>query len=189
MRSLVTVVLLVVAGTCSAPAQNLAERIAPCLSCHGDDGQSYNVGTPSLGAEPALFVMIQLYLFREKQRQVEPMTQAAQGLSDDDLRRLSDMVAKLPAPKAPAEPLDGTRIERAWSLARKHHCIFCHKPDFSGHDNVPRLAAQREDYLLKALREYKSNTRSGYDASMAEVVQPISDAELTDLAYLMAHAQ
>jgi cytochrome c553 len=137
MRSLVTVVLLVVAGTCSAPAQNLAERIAPCLSCHGDDGQSYNVGTPSLGAEPALFVMIQLYLFREKQRQVEPMTQAAQGLSDDDLRRLSDMVAKLPAPKAPAEPLDGTRIERAWSLARKHHCIFCHKPDFSGHDNVP----------------------------------------------------
>jgi hypothetical protein len=38
--------------------------------------QSYNVGTPSLGAEPALFVMIQLYLFREKQRQVEPMTQA-----------------------------------------------------------------------------------------------------------------
>jgi hypothetical protein len=35
----------------------------------------------------------------------------------------------------------------------------------------------------------KSNPRSGYDASMAEVVQPISDAELTDLAYLMAHAQ
>jgi cytochrome c553 len=34
--------------------------------------------------------MIQLYLFREKQRQVEPMTQAAQRLSDDDLRSLSD---------------------------------------------------------------------------------------------------
>jgi cytochrome c553 len=37
--------------------------------------------------------------------------------------------------------------------------------------------------------EYKSNTRPGYDASMAEVTQPISDAEILDLAYFMARAQ
>jgi len=186
MRQLLAVVVLM-ASAFSALAENFAERTAACISCHGN-GQSYTVETPSLGAEPALFVLIQLYLFREKQRRVEPMTQAAQGLTDDDLRRLSDMVASLPPPKPPAEPVDATRIERASLLARKHHCIFCHNPDFSGHDNVPRLAAQREDYLLKALREYKSNTRPGYDASMAEVVQPLSDAELADLAYLMAHA-
>jgi cytochrome c553 len=53
----------------------------------------------------------------------------------------------------------------------------------------PGLAAQREDYLGKALREYKSNTRPGYDASMAEVTQPISDAEILDLACFMARAQ
>jgi cytochrome c553 len=46
-------VVLLVAGTYSVPAQNLSDRIAACLSCHGDDGQSYIVGTPSLGAEPA----------------------------------------------------------------------------------------------------------------------------------------
>ncbi len=62
-------------------------------------------------------------------------------------------------------------------------------PDFSGRDNIPRLAAQREDYLVKALREYKTNTRPGYDASMAEVTQPIPDAEILDLAYFMARAQ
>ncbi len=188
MRRLVAVVVLL-AGTFCALAQNLAERTPACLSCHGDAGQSNTTETPSLGAEPAAYVLIQLYLFREKQRRVEPMTQAAQGLSDDDLRELSEMIAKLPAPKPPAEPLDAARIERAWSLASKHHCVFCHNPDFSGHDNVPRLAAQREDYLLKALREYKANTRTGYDASMAEVVQPLNDAELVDLAYLIAHAQ
>src|ERR1700737_2800105 len=105
LRRLLAVVLLV-AGTYSVPAQNLSDRIAACLSCHGDDGQSYIVGTPSLGAEPALFVMIQLYPFRGKRRQVEPMTQAAQRLSDDDLRSLSDMIAKLPPPKPPEEPVD-----------------------------------------------------------------------------------
>src|SRR6202022_1933209 len=77
----------------------------------------------------ALFVMIQLYLFREKQRQVEPTTQAAQRLSDDDLRSLSDMVAKLPPPKPPEEPVDAARIEAAGYLARNKHCLFSHNRD------------------------------------------------------------
>jgi hypothetical protein len=38
-RRLLAVVLLV-AGTYSVPAQNLSDRIAACLSYHGDDGQS-----------------------------------------------------------------------------------------------------------------------------------------------------
>jgi cytochrome c553 len=62
------------------------ERIGFCLTCHGENGQSDNVEVPSLGAEPAPFVLIQLYLFREKQRRVEPMTDAAKDLTDDDLR-------------------------------------------------------------------------------------------------------
>ena len=71
-------------------------------------------------------------------------------------------------------------------LVQQHRCGFCHNPDFSGHDNIPRIAAQREDYLIKALREYKNNTRPGYDASMGEVVQPINDADFLDLGYYIA---
>ncbi len=33
---------------------------------------------------------------------------------------------------------------------------------------VPRIANQREDYLAKTLREYKDNSRHGYDATMAD---------------------
>jgi len=51
---------------------------------------------------------------------------------------------------------------------------------------VPRLADQREDYLLKTLREYKSGARRGYDASMAEVLQPTDDAQLIEFAYYLA---
>lgn len=39
---------------------------------------------------------------------------------------------------------------------------------------------------MKALREYKGNSRRGYDASMADVLYPISDAQLLDLAYFLA---
>ena len=54
---------------------------------------------------------------------------------------------------------------------------------------MPRLADQREDYLLKTLREYKSGARHAYDASMAEVLQPIDDAQIVALAYYLAHTR
>ncbi len=160
-----------------------------CLACHGESGQSENVEVPSLGAEPAPYVLIQLYLFREKQRSVELMNEATKDLTDDELRQFSDLIAKLPAPRPPLDMPDAARMEHGWMLAQKYRCGFCHNHDFSGRDNVPRLAAQREDYLGKALREYKSNTRPGYDASMAEVMQPVSDAEIPDLAYFLARTQ
>jgi hypothetical protein len=56
---------------------------------------------------------------------------------------------------------DSGRIEHGRMLVQQHHCGFCHNADFSGHDNIPRIAAQREDYLIKALREYKNATRPG----------------------------
>jgi len=51
---------------------------------------------------------------------------------------------------------------------------------------VPRIAAQREDYLVKTMREYKANTRRGYDATMAEVTVPLTDQDILDLAYAIA---
>jgi cytochrome c553 len=52
---------------------------------------------------------------------------------------------------------------------------------------MPRLADQREDYLLKILREYKSGARRAYEPIMVEVLQPISDADLVGLSYYLAH--
>ena len=43
---------------------------------------------------------------------------------------------------------------------------------------MPRIANQREDYLLKSLRGYKDNSRRGYDASMSDVIEPITDEQM-----------
>ena len=45
-----------------------------------------------------------------------------------------------------------------------------------------RLSGQREDYLLKSLREYKSNARAGYDPAMNEVAQEVKEADIPLLA-------
>lgn len=106
-------------------------------------------------------------MFREKMRNIEPMTGMMKGWNDGDLRSAAAALAKLPPPNAASEPLDPARAERARALIQQHRCNYCHKQDFSGELNAPRLAGQREDYLLKALRDYKNNTRRAYDASMA----------------------
>src|SRR6266516_2232424 len=93
MRTLLIALTFVHAMAVPCLAETFQERIGLCLTCHGENGQSENVEVPSLGAEPAPFVLIQLYLFREKQRRVEPMTDAAKDLTDDDLRQFSDFMA------------------------------------------------------------------------------------------------
>jgi cytochrome c553 len=187
MRRLLAATIWVWAMTCGALANTFAERVALCLACHGEEGQSRLPEVPSLGAQPAAYVLIQLYLFRGRQRLVEVMNESTKDFSDDDLRTFSDYIAKLPAPKPPAgEPADAIRLERGQTLVRQYRCDFCHSPDLAGRDNVPRLAGQREDYLVKTMREYKANTRPGYDASMADVLARITDAEIVDLAFFAA---
>jgi cytochrome c553 len=116
-----------------------------------------------------------------------PMTAAAAGLADAELQALADLIAKQPPPRAPASKPDPARIARGRTVVEKERCASCHNADFSGHDNVPRIANQREDYLLKALRDYKKGVRTGYgNAIMPETVSGLRDAELADAAYFLA---
>ena len=167
-------------------AETFADRVAPCLACHGERGQSETENTPSLGGQQAPYALIQLFMFREKLRTFEPMNDMTKSFTDDDLRSFSDFIATLPKPAPPADAGDPARMARAQALATQNHCNSCHKPDFSGGDNVPRLADQREDYLAKTMREYKDNTRHGYDGTMAEVLQPVTTEQIADLAYYIA---
>ena len=162
------------------------EHLASCLACHGENGQSKTPEVPSLGGQPAFFLSIQLYMFRERMRVFEPMNGMLKGMSDADLQRMADRLSKLPPPQPTSEPGDPKKIARARLLVQQHRCNFCHNQDFSGDQNLPRLAGQREDYLVKTLREYKSNTRRGYDASMADVMYSVTDADILDLAHFLA---
>jgi cytochrome c553 len=165
----------------------LPQKLAPCLACHGTDGQSQTENVPSLGAQQPQYTMIQLFLFREKMNVADPMNDIAKGLSDDDLQAIATALAALPAPRPPTDPGDPARLDRARALVEQNHCDACHRQDFSGQNNVPRVADQHEEYLLKTLRDYKSGARHGYDATMAEVLQPLSDAQLVELSYYLAH--
>jgi cytochrome c553 len=185
----ITAALALALFASSAGAATIEERAAPCLACHGERGQSETENTPSLGGQQPSYVLIQLFMFREKLRVFEPMNEMAKALSDDDLRIFSEFIGKLPKPAPPTDAGDPARMQRAQALAQQFRCNACHNTDFSGKENVPRIADQREDYLLKTLREYKDNSRHGYDATMAEALQPVTAEQIADLAYFLARVR
>jgi cytochrome c553 len=178
---------VMMAGT--VRAETIQDRVAPCLACHGETGKSEIENTPSLGAQQPAYVLIQLYMFRDKLRTFELMNEMAKDLTDDDLRTFSDYIGTLPKPTPVDDVGDPERMQRAQALAQQHRCNACHNTDFSGRDNIPRIANQREDYLIKTMREYKNNSRHGYDATMAEVLQPVTDAQIVELAYYLARVR
>jgi len=114
------------------------------------------------------------------------MAAAAAGLKDAELQALADLIVKLPPPAPQGKP-DATRGVRGRAIVESERCGSCHEADFSGHDNVPRLAGQREDYLVKALRDYKKGARTGYgNAVMPETVSALDDAQLADAAHFLS---
>jgi len=81
-------------------------------------------------------------------------------------------------------------IARAFAAeaAAGRRCASCHTDNFAGTKAVARIASQREEYLNKALHDYKSSIRSGGgQAAMAEVAYPLSEEEITALAHYLAH--
>jgi cytochrome c553 len=176
-----------VAAVALARAQTFQEKFATCQACHGERGQSELPETPSLGDQPSVFVLYQLVFFRGGQRNEQPMAEIMKGASDDDLRAYAEAIEKLPPPKPPTQGRDPARFARGQEIADRLQCASCHNPDYSGRRQMPRLATQREDYLILAMRSYKAERRVGQLAVMPEIMRGISDADIPALAHFFAY--
>lgn len=159
--------------------------IRGCAECHGADGNSVRPGIPSLAGQPENFLTTQLILFREGLRQSELMAPQADGLHDKVIVMLAKHYADLPAGGAP-EPGDPALMAEGQRLAAAGRCGSCHLPDYSGRQQMPRLAGQREDYLVAALTAYRDNERGAADTSMLDIMYGASDDEIAALAHFMA---
>ena len=72
--------------------------------------------------------------------------------------------------------------------AAGRRCTSCHTDSYAGTKAVARIAGQREEYLSKALHDYRLGVRSGGgQAAMADVAYPLSEEEIEALAHYLAH--
>ena len=169
----------------SAQSMPLAERIALCATCHGEDGNSRMEKIPSLAGQPEFFIQNQLVLMRERVRKVEAMDPFVRDLTDREIATLAQHYAAL-APKPSGEMVDAKRAARGADLAVRLRCGSCHLPTLAGRQQMPRLAKQRIDYLFEALKAFRDDKRSGADTLMSAAVYGVSDADLMALAHYSA---
>lgn len=167
------------------PAAAAPEPAELCAACHGPRGISEMAEVPSLAGQPETFLTLQMILFRERIRRFEPMNEAMRGITDREVEALARFYAALPPP-VPEGPSDAARAGRGRALSAEHRCGVCHLADYAGQNQVPRLAGQREDYLLHSMRDYQAGTRQGTDTSMQAVLYGLSERDLADLAHYLA---
>jgi cytochrome c553 len=157
-----------------------------CIACHGPNAISAMENVPSLAGQTDSFLQWQLVYFRSGARKSDVMGPIAEGLTDEDIRNLGAYLSHLTPPEPPSDATPDTD-EAVRALVAQNRCTICHTEKFTGLKAAARLAGQREDYLLKALRDFKTGARSGSGmAAMADVVYPLSDDDLVKLARYIA---
>ena len=194
MVRIVWVGMLVIAIFCCGPlalAADIAagkEKAEMCAGCHGEGGISQTENIPSLAGQPDQFIQWQLVYFRAGTRKNEQMQPIVEGINNEDIRNLGAYFASLAPPKASQGDDDPDLSKKGAQAAVGRRCASCHTDNFAGTKAVARIASQREEYLNKALHDYKSGVRSGGgQAAMAEVAYPLSEEEITALAHYLAH--
>lgn len=174
--------LLVVTG---AAGQSIVPRLAQCAACHGADGNSQIKDFPSLAGQPRVFLENQLVMIREGMRHIPAMKGSLDGVSDADIAALAKHYASLPVKFAPGAQ-NSAWLERGRQLASDMRCGICHLPSYQGREQMPRLAGQREDYLLHSMRQFRSNQAVGRDTLMTAALYGVSDEDIQAMAHFLA---
>jgi cytochrome c553 len=163
------------------------EKAELCVGCHGEGGISQMENIPSLAAQPDQFIQWQLVYFRAGTRKNEQMQPIVEQLNNEDIRNLGAYFASLTPPKAKQDDNPDLSKKGAQAAAGRR-CASCHTDSYAGTKAVARVAGQREEVLVKALRDYKKGVRSGGgQAAMADVAYPLSEEEIEALAHYLAH--
>jgi len=159
-----------------------------CAACHGPEGISSLPGTPSLAGQLDQFIQWQLVFFRSGRRPNPAMAPIVANLTDEDIRDLGAYFAGLPYfGKPPAAPANAALAAKGEAIAAQRHCANCHLDSYRGTAAAAAIADQREDYLVKALQDYRAGTRPSTGvAAMNEAAAALGDDDIVAVSQYLA---
>jgi cytochrome c553 len=184
-----TLLTVFVAGACYAligTAQAAGDaaagkyKFSTCTGCHSIPGYTNAYPTyhvPRLGGQHAEYIITALKAYQAGDRKHPTMHANAFSLSPQDMEDIAAYVTSFKTPDT-SHPITGDVAAGKKTAAT---CVACHGADGNSADpNFPRLAGQHEDYLRKALHDYKSGERK--NAIMNGMAKPLSDQDQANLA-------
>ena len=166
------------------------DKVATCVACHGQDGNSMVGLWPSLAGQNANYLVRQLQHIKSGKRSIVEMAGLLDNFSKEDL---SDIAAFYASKNNTIGQVEADKVE----LGRKLYysgslekgipaCTACHSPKGKGNApaGYPLLSGQQVDYVTKSLKNYRSGERNNDESSqmMMAIAYKLDDVEIDALS-------
>ena len=166
------------------------DKVATCVACHGQDGNSMVGLWPSLAGQNGNYLVRQLQHIKSGKRSIAVMAGLLDNFSKEDL----DDIAAFYASKnntigqVAADKVElGRKLYYSGSLEKGiPACTACHSPKGKGNApaGYPLLSGQQADYVTKSLKNYRSGERNNDESSqmMMAIAYKLDDVEIDALS-------
>lgn len=171
----------------SAMAQDIEAgrtKSQTCAACHGADGNSPSGQFPNLAGQTWRYIYVQLKDYKEGRRSDPVMTAMAAPLSRQDMIDIGNYFAAQKA-KPSTFKADEAKVRLGRAKADENLCSMCHLGGFAGQNEIPRVAGQQYDYIVKQMRDFKARTRTNDAGNMTSVAQSLSETDIENLAHYL----
>ena len=161
------------------------KKAESCVACHGPNGNSTQPAFPILAGQTARYLYLQLKDFTEGQRTEPQMTPFVANLSRGDMLDLAAFFSAQKPRGGNFRP-DPAKAAKGKEKAAEELCTMCHLGGFMGQNEIPRVAGQHYQYIVKQMKDFKTARRTNDAGNMASVAKTLSDADVDHLAHYLA---
>ncbi len=168
----------------SASAQDIEAgrtKAQACAACHGADGNSSSGSYPNLAGQTWRYLYVQLKDFKEGRRSDPVMSPMAAPLGRQDMIDIANFFAAQ-TPRPSTFKVDECKARLGKAKADEVLCTMCHLGGFSGQNEIPRVAGQQYEYIVKQMQDFRSRKRTNDAGNMTSVTKTLSDADIENLA-------
>jgi cytochrome c553 len=181
VRTLVVLMVAVMAASAQAQAPKAPAKAEICAACHGPGGNSTDPQYPLLAGQSWRYVYLQLKDFKEGRRKDPVMSPMAADLTRDEMIELGNFyAAQKPVPSK--FKVDSAKVAAGKAKSDEVLCPMCHLGGFVGQNEIPRVAGQHYQYVVKQLKDFKAKARTNDAGNMTSVAGTLSDQDIDNLA-------
>jgi len=145
-----------------------------CAECHGENGISTTNGIPNLAGQQPVYLIISTQEYKSGSRGHVEKEEMLKGLEQVDLEMMAMYFAAQVPTAREAPPFGDPGAGEPLTAS----CGRCHGARGVSYDPmVPSLASQDPDYLVKAIKAYRSQEREHED-----MITDKSDQEIENIA-------
>nr|WP_234484193.1 c-type cytochrome [Noviherbaspirillum pedocola] len=180
--------MALLAASFTATAQDAGQDVSAgkqkaeaCAACHGADGNSTAPNFPNLAGQNWRYIYMQLKDFKEGRRKDPVMSPMAANLSRQDMIDLGNYFAAQ-KPKPSDFKVDDAKVRLGKAKADEVLCAMCHLAGFAGQNEIPSVAGQKYDYVVKQLKDFRAKNRTNDAGNMTSVSANLTDADIDNLA-------